>query len=173
MSETGQPRNLVEIRCAFTRGYIEAAFFSTTDEAREDGGDALDANHSVSDLAPQTWEAIRRDCEAFLAANRELIEACEEHHKPGSPDDDAMSHAGRDFWYSREGHGCGFWDGDWPDAAGEHLDRAAKAFGSADWYLGDDRSIYQSGDETPDAKGTPALEVPNVSLLISAEGPRL
>lgn len=173
MSETRRPRSLAQIRCAFTRGYVEAAFFSTTDQSREGGADALDAHHSVADLAAQTWDAVVRDCGAFLVANRELVEACAGHHRAGATVDDAMSHAGRDFWYTREGHGAGFWDGDWPEAAGEHLDRSAEAFGAADWYLGDEGGIYQSGDEGGATAPAPALPLPAPSAFPAAEGPRL
>lgn len=164
MSDT-VPSSLSDIDCRFTRGYVEAAFFSTSDEAREDGGDALQDNHDVSDLAPATWAAVRRDCAAFLSANQALIEACEDHHKPGSADDDALAHAGRDFWYTREGHGAGFWDGDWPEAAGEHLSSAAKEFGTADWYLGDDGAIWQMGDEQPRADRVPTLVEPDAAVF--------
>ena len=44
--------------------------------------------------------------------------------------------AGHDFWLTRNGHGCGFWDGDWPELIGEKLTEASKDFGSFDLYIG-------------------------------------
>lgn len=40
-------------------------------------------------------------------------------------------HAGRDFWYTRNGHGCGFWDGDWPNPIGEELAELTRKYGYA------------------------------------------
>lgn len=50
--------------------------------------------------------------------------------------------AGHDFWLTRNGHGAGFWDGDWPDAVGDRLTKASEAFGSCDLYVGDDGRLY-------------------------------
>ena len=42
----------------------------------------------------------------------------------------------------RFGHGCGFWDGDWPEPYATSLTDASKAFRSLDAYLGDDGKVY-------------------------------
>ncbi len=44
--------------------------------------------------------------------------------------DDEIEEAGYDFWLTRNNHGAGFWDGDWPKY-GEMFDRIAKGFGEA------------------------------------------
>ena len=41
----------------FTRGYIDAALWSSTDNSDEGGGQPLDSNYSVNDIIKQ---AIRR-----------------------------------------------------------------------------------------------------------------
>ncbi len=41
---------------------------------------------------------------------------------------DETGDAARDFWFTRNGHGVGFWDGDWPKY-GEMFDRIAKGYG--------------------------------------------
>ena len=50
--------------------------------------------------------------------------------------------AGHDFWLTRNGHGAGFWDGDWPLPYADLLDKAAQAAGTCDLYVGDDGMIY-------------------------------
>jgi hypothetical protein len=50
--------------------------------------------------------------------------------------------AGHAFWLTRNGHGAGFWDGDWPEPHASALDEASKAFGSFDLYVGDDGMIH-------------------------------
>jgi hypothetical protein len=89
---------------------------------------AGDRNYDYEDLSLQLLKVIREDCTKFLAEN-ELPEV----HKRGSHDETIENHAGRDFWYTRAGHGCGFWDGDWPEADEDRLTEAAHKF--PDLYL--------------------------------------
>ena len=115
----------------FVAAYIKAALFTSTAEDGEH--EHLDEYKDESDLAPETLAAMRENCTDFLVANREMIEA-------GL----GFSQAGHDFWLTRNHHGCGFWDGDWPDVEGRLLTDAADAFGECDLYVGDDGKIYQS-----------------------------
>ena len=49
---------------------------------------------------------------------------------------------GRDLWLTMQGHGSGFWDGDWP-VYGDMFTKGAKAIGWEDSpYLGDDGLVY-------------------------------
>lgn len=130
-------------REAFIRGYIDCALWSTTDGSRDDGGDPLDKNYGAEDLSEGTREAMERECGAFLSEHGSLI-AEAEHTRYGI---ERWSYAGHDFWLTRNGHGCGFWDGDWSEPHGAQLTAAAKAAGSVDLYVGDDGQVYQSGAE--------------------------
>lgn len=126
------------------RGYIEAAFF-TAPRPGEYGDDsdadssAIPEEYDFPDLAPEALQSMRRDCEAFTRANLPAIETLES----GSFDGEQI---GRDFWFTRNGHGVGFWDrkaeGDAEQAALDALDNAARAFGESDLYLGDDSRVY-------------------------------
>ncbi len=46
-----------------------------------------------------------------------------------------------DFWYTRNGHGCGFWDGDWPEH-GDELTNLAREFAPVELYVADDGLVY-------------------------------
>jgi hypothetical protein len=83
----------------FVQGYIEAMFF--TDASDPDDGDLADA--TVADLAPETLDQIISECEAFQEAARFDLAAA---YLRGY----TLDQAGRDFWYTRNGHGVGFWD---------------------------------------------------------------
>ena len=144
----------------FTRGYIEAAFFSTNDEADETGGEPLDKNYDVGDLADVTLARMKADCARFQALYGDLI--AYDNRKGGYDsirgDDSLDAAAGRDFWFTRNGHGAGFWDGDWAEPAATRLDEASKSFGEYDLYIGDDGEIYGSGgvvDPEPVAAASP------------------
>ena len=45
-----------------------------------------------------------------------------------------------DFWYTRNGHGTGFWDGDYEE--GHALTDIAHSFGEVYTYEGDDHLLY-------------------------------
>lgn len=50
---------------------------------------------------------------------------------PNLPDD---WQNGTDFWYTRNHHGVGFWDRDYPDEVADPLTEAAQKFGQHDLY---------------------------------------
>ncbi len=102
----------------FTRAYVECAFW-TMDE---------DNDNTQEDIAPHALGQIIRDCAIFQHAYADEI-------------GDNPEQAGHDFWLTRNGHGAGFWDGDWPEH-GDHLTEACKLFGECDLYFGDDGKLY-------------------------------
>lgn len=108
----------------FTRAYIACALWSST----TDDGTPLDEDHTAEDIDAGTLAQMVSDCAEFQRANAADIDGRE-------------SSAGHDFWLTRNGHGAGFWDGDWPDA-GDRLTAAAKIFGEVDIYKGDDGKLY-------------------------------
>ena len=122
----------------FTRAYIEAALWSSTDNADDSGGEPLDANYTAEDIAPETLAQMIKDCKAFQAAHADLFTGC----KRSSPEYTNEERSGHDFWLTRERHGAGFWDGDWPEPAATVLTDAAHAYGGFDLYVGDDGLIY-------------------------------
>lgn len=124
----------------FFQAYITTALWSSNDESDENGGDPLDANHDENDIAPETLAGMRADCDEFYDANYDDLN-CEGVRF--GPDFGQDGRAGHDFWLTRNHHGAGFWDGDWPEAEGERLTKAAHAFGETDLYLGDDGQIHQ------------------------------
>lgn len=117
----------------FTEAYITAALFAGTD----DDGKPLDDEHDSSDIAPSALESIKADCKRFQAENAQWL--TDENLNSRLT---VAQQAGHDFLLTRNGFGAGFWDGGWADEAGEALSRASKAFGEADFYLGDDGLIY-------------------------------
>jgi hypothetical protein len=135
--------NTVETIDSFTRAYIEAALWSSNDNADEQGGEPLDKNYSVDDIAQETLDEMIADCDQFHGENREDIDVMP--NTPSRGHDGAYTadeRAGYDFWLTRNRHGCGFWDGDWPEPQAARLTNAAHAFGEYNLYVGDDGLIY-------------------------------
>lgn len=130
---------------AFTDAYVEAALWSSNDESDEQGGEPLDANFGPDDIDPATMRAIERDCASFFEKYGRLVEDDESKaiDKWGR-----WALAGHDFWLTRNGHGAGFGDGNFPKHDDE-LYEAAKAAGEFYLYVGDDGVIYAMGHEPP------------------------
>ncbi len=112
---------------SFIRAYVECALWSSTDE----DGEPLDASYDHDAIAPEAMESIEADCAAFLETHRDVI-------------GQQIDRAGMDFWLTRNRHGAGFWDGDWPVAVGKILSDDAHVYGSSDLYPGDDGMLYVS-----------------------------
>jgi len=113
----------------FTNAYIEAALWSSLDESDDSGGHPLDDNYGPDDIAEETLARIFDDCKAFQRDHADDIGG-------------ELERAGHDFWLTRNGHGAGFWDGDWDDDIGQRLTDASDVYGSVDLYVGDDGRIY-------------------------------
>ncbi len=117
----------------FTQSYIEAVFFT------DGGSDGELGNLGYADFAPETLKRIVEDCRDFQASEAWVqFEARPLRSLVGS----RARAAGHDFWLTRNGHGAGFWDGDWPEPYAAALDAAARSFPTLEAYVGDDGLIY-------------------------------
>ena len=119
----------------FTRAYIAAALWSSTDNSRPDGGDPLDKNYSIDDIAPEALASMVQDCQQFQQENGIP------RYNRGDYTDEEM--AGHDFWLTRNRHGAGFWDRNELDKPTQKkFTDAAHAFGESDIYVGDNDKLY-------------------------------
>ena len=108
--------------------YLVCALWSSTD----DNGDPLSSNYGLDDISPDLAAKAMSDCENFIIANRaDLLTSGLNNGQ-----------IGYDFWLTRNGHGTGFWDRGL-GKVGDRLTKACKAFPANDFYVGDDRLIYQ------------------------------
>jgi hypothetical protein len=114
----------------FLAAYIRAALWSTNDESDASGGEPLDQNYAVTDIAKETLDKMVIDCACFQAENQDDLEG---------EDEEQTAH---DFWLTRNGHGAGFWDGDYEEEKGKRLTESSKRFGEVNLYVGDDGKIY-------------------------------
>lgn len=105
-------------------GYVECALETTVG----DDGDTLDGTFTPHDLDASSLAAMRDDCERFVDAHPSCLAL-------------GARRAGADLWLSRNGHGTGFFDGDYPNAAA--LQSAARALGESSLLVeGEMLSIY-------------------------------
>ena len=134
----------------FLDAYVTAALWSSTDNADDSGGEPLDKNYDESDIAPETLARMRADCNAFLnhKLGGRLVAIAERLQEEGkyicpARDCSVLAYAGHDFFLTRQGAGCGFWEtDDWPKGMGDTLTDTARSFGTFDMYVGDDGLIH-------------------------------
>lgn len=113
---------LTQKELTFWHAYKKAMYFTETGDVDQPGSDCeLDETFERESII---------DCLAFY--NRV---AC-------YLSDDEIEQAGHDFWLTRNGHGAGFWDGDWKDSDGSEfradlLTQIANSFDNAD-FLSED-----------------------------------
>lgn len=123
-------------------GYLETALWAETDNSTEEGGYPLDKNYSFSDIDPESKAKAEKDCRAFSAKAGNLLKGLD------------ASTVGHDFWLTRQGHGAGFWDGDYEESVGDALTELSKEFGEVYIYVGDDGKIYIDGGNDVQASVT-------------------
>lgn len=105
----------------FTEAYFEClcwvGFYYPTESSEGEPLDDSKASPLWSDLPERIQMQILSDCGSFQEMAGTLIEGEEDK-------------AGHDFCLTRNGHGAGFWDGDWPSPDGMELTRMSKTFKS-------------------------------------------
>lgn len=111
-----------ELKDPFLRGYLDAALF-TTDENPPSGCDYVQSGRA-DDMYPSLPDYFiaqaKADCAKFEAENADLLAVAGDDWQNGS-----------DFWYTRNGHGVGFWDRGY-EQTGDRLTEAAHKFGTHD-----------------------------------------
>jgi hypothetical protein len=106
--------------------YIETALSSSTDTV--DGKDIwLDCGDY--ELSQAARLEMNLDITAFWALIRS-DEPLFEHTEV------VNGNVAHDFWLTRNGHGVGFWDGDYPEC-GDRLCELTKKFGECNLYISD------------------------------------
>ncbi len=115
-----------DYRHDFIDGYVECALWA---DARGEDGESVEGltADDVDHLA--VWQS---DCDAFLLDNWDDLRSAD------------AGRAGHDFWLTRNRHGAGYWDGDYPEPAASRLTSAAHVYGSVDLYVSEVGKVYGS-----------------------------
>lgn len=107
--------------------YFETALWSSTDE----NGTPFNGQYTIDDVAPEALAQARADLDGFYMLLSEETRAAY-----------TLDQLAHDFWLTRNRHGAGFWDGDYPKAMADELTKWAHSYGSQDLYVGDDGRVY-------------------------------
>lgn len=117
----------------FIKAYVESIFFTNEDELHE---------KTIQDFSLETMEKIISDCNKFLEQCESKKIDFADKNVWDSRTYDAEQIAGHDFWFTRNHHGSGFWDGDWKKPYGDMLTNIATSFSEVNVYIGDDGLIH-------------------------------
>ena len=115
----------------FVSSYITAMLWST-------GGTVSGVEYETLEefeLSGIARAKCREECYDFLTYAQDLIVSAIK--TPGY----SIEQAGHDFWFTRVGHGVGYWEKGLGDI-GRMLTEASKTFGGVDPYVGDDGLVY-------------------------------
>src|SRR5688572_868278 len=124
----------------FEQGYIECALFCGVE--RKEGDPLADSDKrddaAFDDITPETLAKMLADCAKFINMAGALLAEATTKVERGIAYD--QTYAGHDFWYTRNGHGVGFWDRECLTKGtdlGARLTNIAKLFGQYDLMTGD------------------------------------
>jgi hypothetical protein len=95
--------------------------------------DNLDDHFDTDDFSVEALKKAVADCAGFQ----------EKHADDLCDEDDGQT--GHDFWLTRNGHGAGFWDGDYEDEKGERLTEGCDwqgDYGELNIWVDTDGSLY-------------------------------
>jgi hypothetical protein len=127
-----------------TLGYVECAKWA---EESDDVADVGRYGLRNAPLAPGEGAAVAALCASFYVNNaRDLLGY--------APWKDDAGQAGHDLHLTRNGHGAGYWDRNYPRTtpagrAGERLSESARALGETYPYVGDDGYAYSLAGAVP------------------------
>lgn len=117
---------------SFTRSYVETALWLVSGP----DGEPTDDEYTVEDIDDATMTEMVQDCQGFANGLSQGL------YDMITTQDDGWERAGHDFFLTRNRHGAGFWDGDWPADAGRKLTQAAHTYGTFQLVVGEDGKVY-------------------------------
>jgi hypothetical protein len=106
--------------------YVLTMLWSETD----DSGEPLNRKYSVADITEDAYHTMISGVDAFVRANWSDVRNFD------------PKYVGHDFALTRNGHGAGFWDGDYPEPAAGCLTAASHECGEQSLYVGDDGRLH-------------------------------
>ena len=125
------------------RALAETILWSSCDDSEI----PLDKNYSAEDINQECLNRLYFEYTQFVNSVEKQItaifgdnwESIDEFYDIIQPIENQTEH---DYIMTRNGHGCGFWDGDWMSGIADILTDAAKSFPEIYATLGDDGKIY-------------------------------
>lgn len=139
------------------KSYLKTALWSSNDEKDDNGGEPMDKNYDIDDFTSEAKKRAEKDCKKFIT---DLEKEVNKYNKSVEDEDDKVlisnlddtnttsaanyEKLGHNFWLTRNGHGSGFADGDYPEPIEKILTKLSEKAGPVDLYVTDDNKIDMS-----------------------------
>ena len=130
---TGMVNSIID---TVAKQYVKTAIWSSTDE----NGEMLDSDTEIDQRSLALMREDVYDFLAMIARERPSDVWPEVALNPGQ--------TGHDFWLTRNRHGAGFWDGDWPGTVGTWLTEQAHVYGESELIPVEGSARYQLANVT-------------------------
>ncbi len=121
--------------------YLTTMLWSSNDEKGP-----MDDQYDVNDISTDAKKKSKEDCKKFLDEFEKELEKYNKKNKYEKGTDEHqdlfdfdLGQIGHDFWLTRNGHGAGFWDGDYDKDIEDILMKITKKFGEVNPYVNDDK----------------------------------
>ena len=102
-----------------------------------------DLNLKTEDETVWEWEWV--DSDDLDGDSQDYLESCASwffnRHKDWI---DNPSQFAIDLWFTQNGHGAGFWDGDYDEPIATVLTNSAEELGETELFIGEDGRVYQT-----------------------------
>lgn len=113
----------------------------------DDYGEPLDNNYFIKDIEEESLKKLYTDYQSFISVVEEKITAAigdkwdciDDFYDVHQP---ALNQTEYDYILTRNGHGAGFWDGDWSSQVSKILTDAAQSQPEFSAIVDDDGKIY-------------------------------
>jgi hypothetical protein len=126
----------------FVKSYLHTALWASSDYLPGTEED-IELDNYDGEMSLSALKQAVKDCKAFIELVTQNFDAEKAEEILYREAQDLEYLAPHDFWLTRNGHGAGFWDGDWKTEDPENkLTALSKQMGSCDLYIGDDGKIY-------------------------------
>lgn len=90
----------------------------------------LDGKYEIENFDEDSLSNAKKDCDNFKEKAGDILDRYN------------IETCGHDFWLTRNGHGAGFWDGDYGKEDGEILTNLSKEFGEVNLVEGDNKQLF-------------------------------
>ena len=137
---TGMVNSIID---TVAKQYVKAAIWTTRDEDDE----PIDSDTEIDQRSLALMREHVYDFLAMIARERPSDVWPEVALNPRQ--------TGHDFWLTRNHHGAGFWDGDWPGTTGGWLTEQAHVYGESELIPIEGSARYQLANVTVDRDPCP------------------
>jgi len=139
-----------------TKSYLNTALWSTPNMDNKDN-EPLDKDYNINDFSKEAKDKATKDCKRFIddlkieltkynknKSDGDIVQLFDISNKQQTSNQ-VMEDLGHNFWLTRNGHGAGFFDGDYDEDIEKILMKLSHNAKAIDLYINDDNKVEMNG----------------------------